>query len=704
MVSCKFRPGLFSILLVIPGFLFAQPNITIDPAEINVEFPVVGERWQGALNIGNEGDGVLDWTSEVEIIEAPDEVRAPVRDNPGDLIAVFNYNQENRHCSPVGYDPTNGLMWITQAADQATIAIGFEDDYSNARLLRRINTGVCYDGAFARGLLFLPPFNTNVINRYDSQGQNIGAIEAPFPVKGIAADELHDWLFLLNGETTNIHVFTLTRDGNFGEEVGVIDNHLQYHDGNASFGIEWVYQHQGGQLWMLAPPSGRIYQIAVDTRNWLCESSPQNILVFPGGEESQMSAVAHDGDFFWAGGLPSRTIRVYDDGLTENDWLYIDARDGRIPSGITDQIGITLDFTDRIEGRYEAAITINSNAPGEEEVIVPLVAEVAFASYLEVVWSEDAGFPDLIDFNDMFGPDIYVNFTREVPLTVRNAGWSDLVVESIESSDEHFTIAFNPMILHSQEDTVVNVSFLCDEIGLYVGDLTVISDDSLHEELVIHMRAESILPPIIALSVDEIEFEMREGDAEELQIELSNDGASTLRWIGSITRDSTVVRDGSDFANLTLDPMAGEVAPGAPVNLTLMVQMGVIDSLQEVYRITILSNDPATPSFEIVVTITALSIEGEAALLPSTTELQAAFPNPFNSSTTIVFGLDKSAPTRIAVFGVDGRLVDEVVSGDFSAGYHTVIWNAEGFPAGSYLVKMEARGVEIQQQWVRLVK
>jgi hypothetical protein len=80
-------------------------------------------------------------------------------------------------------------------------------------------------------------------------------------------------------------------------------------------------------------------------------------------------------------------------------------------------------------------------------------------------------------------------------------------------------------------------------------------------------------------------------------------------------------------------------------------------------------------------------------LHPSLFTLHSAFPNPFNSSTTIRFSTgSQAAPTRLAVYGIDGRLVEEF-NGKWkmeNGTEHSVVWNAEGLPGGIYLIRLES--------------
>ncbi len=106
------------------------------------------------------------------------------------------------------------------------------------------------------------------------------------------------------------------------------------------------------------------------------------------------------------------------------------------------------------------------------------------------------------------------------------------------------------------------------------------------------------------------------------------------------------------------------------------------------------SDDADEPVLELDVCGSLLLSVKKDSLIPTHLNIHPLSPNPFNSSTTIRFGLDKSAPTRLTIFGLDGRLVSELARGRMSAGEHSVVWNAEGVPAGVYIVRLEGdRGV-----------
>ncbi|MCF7811422.1 T9SS type A sorting domain-containing protein [bacterium] len=78
--------------------------------------------------------------------------------------------------------------------------------------------------------------------------------------------------------------------------------------------------------------------------------------------------------------------------------------------------------------------------------------------------------------------------------------------------------------------------------------------------------------------------------------------------------------------------------------------------------------------------------------LPNQFTTLETYPNPFNSTTTIVFGLDKLAPTRIAIYDLTGREIVTLINDKLEAGYYNVVWNAVAFPSGLYICRMDAGG------------
>ena len=96
-------------------------------------------------------------------------------------------------------------------------------------------------------------------------------------------------------------------------------------------------------------------------------------------------------------------------------------------------------------------------------------------------------------------------------------------------------------------------------------------------------------------------------------------------------------------------------------------------------------------------------ISFSASLLPVKTELTDSYPNPFNPTTSINYGLQKDGYIEIMVYDASGRLVEELVNQNQTAGYHSITWNASNQASGMYFAKMVAGDV-VQTQKLVLLK
>lgn len=82
----------------------------------------------------------------------------------------------------------------------------------------------------------------------------------------------------------------------------------------------------------------------------------------------------------------------------------------------------------------------------------------------------------------------------------------------------------------------------------------------------------------------------------------------------------------------------------------------------------------------------------------------SAYPNPFNSSTTISFELAQPSYVTLAVYNLLGQKVVTLFEGVKGAGSHRVIWEAVGMPSGTYLARLTAESGETRETRMVLVK
>ena len=74
--------------------------------------------------------------------------------------------------------------------------------------------------------------------------------------------------------------------------------------------------------------------------------------------------------------------------------------------------------------------------------------------------------------------------------------------------------------------------------------------------------------------------------------------------------------------------------------------------------------------------------------VPSTMVLIQNYPNPFNPETTIEFSLPEASQVTLSIFNLQGQKVAELMEGQLEAGSYTAVWDAAGYPSGTYLYRL----------------
>ncbi|MBI5058269.1 T9SS type A sorting domain-containing protein [candidate division KSB1 bacterium] len=95
-----------------------------------------------------------------------------------------------------------------------------------------------------------------------------------------------------------------------------------------------------------------------------------------------------------------------------------------------------------------------------------------------------------------------------------------------------------------------------------------------------------------------------------------------------------------------------------------------------------------TETFVILGTLGA--DEPGAGLVPTEYFMDQNFPNPFNPSTTIRFGVPRVSDVKIEIYDLTGRLVTTIVEGAVEPGVHSVMWDCSDCPTGMYLLRLTA--------------
>jgi hypothetical protein len=96
------------------------------------------------------------------------------------------------------------------------------------------------------------------------------------------------------------------------------------------------------------------------------------------------------------------------------------------------------------------------------------------------------------------------------------------------------------------------------------------------------------------------------------------------------------------------------------------------------------------------------AVEQQESRRPTHVLFRGAGPNPFRGRTALRYRLDQSAKVSLAVYDLNGRLVERLARDEWKQpGWHTVRWEAPA-AAGVYFARLMVEGREHSAKMVRL--
>ena len=90
-------------------------------------------------------------------------------------------------------------------------------------------------------------------------------------------------------------------------------------------------------------------------------------------------------------------------------------------------------------------------------------------------------------------------------------------------------------------------------------------------------------------------------------------------------------------------------------------------------------------------------------ITPAVFTLGAAYPNPFNPTTSITLNVSDAGNVNVSVFNLMGQVVSTLTGGYMNAGSYTLTWDASDQVSGMYLVRAETAG-QMSTQKLLLIK
>ncbi len=501
------------------------PAISVEPDEI-VEEAVTGDLIRDRLTASNQGGSplVFDIRKETILIEQRDNILrnirradggdyAPHRDDLGDIIAQFEFP----------YDQVGGLAW-----DGENI---WGTSYNWARLFcidRETFDVVCDFPIESRpmgmvwdeeeGVFWISRWDAGEAYLYDREGSLTGRRNMPGRYAGIAFDGEH---FYWNSEA-NRTLHKITREG---EVVGTIPNFPNILDHGRAITLTWVDSHREGNLW-------------VKTQGWMCrvDSDFENqtariVNQFRINSEHTHEGITHDGCNLWTADhwSENRICRIYADGIDEVYWLTYQPESGTLQPDEEIQIDIYVNAEGLTNGENNAQLHFISNDPENPDLAVPVTMIVTGTPLLNVEWSEEAGYPDLIDFNQTY-EDLFTESEYTIPIIVRNYGVVDLEVDDVWFEQDFYSSDPLEFTLepHGEQEVTITLQTDVEEDYFDVIHLDWNSPDG--DDYEVEVQALAGNPPVIALDPESLEDEVYSCEVRHHAISVGNEGDLPLRF------------------------------------------------------------------------------------------------------------------------------------------------------------------------------
>ena len=98
----------------------------------------------------------------------------------------------------------------------------------------------------------------------------------------------------------------------------------------------------------------------------------------------------------------------------------------------------------------------------------------------------------------------------------------------------------------------------------------------------------------------------------------------------------------------------------------------------------------------------SLNIEVSTNLVPSDYSITSIFPNPFNPVTHINFSLADDENVSLAIYNLNGQIIQTLHSDFMYAGNYQFTWDATGVASGTYLVSIQAGNFQRSEKVVLL--
>ncbi|NQT33728.1 carboxypeptidase regulatory-like domain-containing protein [bacterium] len=157
---------------------------------------------------------------------------------------------------------------------------------------------------------------------------------------------------------------------------------------------------------------------------------------------------------------------------------------------------------------------------------------------------------------------------------------------------------------------------------------------------------------------------------------------------GNLDLEIEEMTSNSEYFSVVEENMV--IGSGSSEILTLAVMLDDSEPGHYEYELSLVGNNPISPFIVPIIVDVLNVVQGHDSGIPADFSLSEPYPNPFNSTASVRFGLPKDSHTVLHLFDINGRRIGSLGERDYTAGWHRVMIDAADLPTGLYFVMMES--------------
>ncbi|MBK6765882.1 MAG: VCBS repeat-containing protein [bacterium] len=216
-------------------------------------------------------------------------------------------------------------------------------------------------------------------------------------------------------------------------------------------------------------------------------------------------------------------------------------------------------------------------------------------------------------------------------------------------------------------------------ISAVVENVTTETDDTTYVDL-------ALTRPVMELPVTSLNIFLQNEVATDYSYDIHNSGDGVLHVVPVVEG----LAPGTAWLSIT--PAVLDIAPGTTDHLTITFSPDTSNDAAYDYlgELFLTSNSCPDTAVRIAVVAIVLDAPETGDVLPRSTALLPAYPNPFNAQVTLPVSVTSREDFSLAIFDILGRRVAGLHRGSLEPGYFAFQWRADNAASGRYLAVLES--------------